>query len=381
MLALEYSAIPNGSITCGVSHSSEHLQLPSIAIRALTPHTPGRNLRKSPTNRSIARVTDKECPMSRFSRPSSFVALGATIALALSVACDGGSTAAPGPVTTPSDPVPFDQLAPRVSSISPATGRTNGSTRVLISGMGFKPGATVTLDGAATDVQVVSSETILASTPPHAVGTVDVVVTNLNGRPGTLSRGYTYVESPGGVRPVITSIVPDHGIASGGTYVRISGAGLHAGTHLMLDGVPIKASIHDNTIYFQTSAHAPGRVDIEVSNPDGESVTLTGGFAFVAPESLKLDGQWQGNSGDHWEYTIRFTIENGAVTHASCNGQEHVFSPPASTATGEFSARVGNAVILSGKFFSSEYGVGTGAGPCGPWEIWKVSASGHRPTS
>lgn len=311
--------------------------------------------------------------MSRFSRLSTFVALGASLALALSVACDGGSTAAPGPVTAPPEPVPFDQVAPRVSRISPATGRTNGSTRVLISGIGFKAGATVTLDGAATDVEVVSSETILASTPPHAAGTVDVVVTNPTGRPGTLSRGFTYVEFPDGVRPVITSIVPDHGIASGGTYVRIFGTGLHAGSHLLLDGVAIITGIHDSTIYFRTPAHAPGRVDVEVSNPDGESVTFAGGFAFVAPESLNLDGQWQGNSGDHWVHVIRFTIDNGAVTQASCNGEEHKFSPPAPTATGDFSARVGNAVILSGRFFSSDYGVGEGAGPCGPWEAWKVS--------
>jgi IPT/TIG domain len=86
--------------------------------------------------------------------------------------------------------------APEVISISPTSGPTSGGTSVTISGTGFSTGATVTLGGtAATNVTVVSSVSITATTPAHTAGTVDVVVTNSDGQNDTLSNGFTYTSS------------------------------------------------------------------------------------------------------------------------------------------------------------------------------------------
>ena len=64
---------------------------------------------------------------------------------------------------------------------------------MTITGTGFLSGATVTLGGtAATNVSVVSSTSITATTPAHAAGTVDVVVTNTDSQNGTLTNGFTY---------------------------------------------------------------------------------------------------------------------------------------------------------------------------------------------
>src|SRR6185503_8249721 len=83
--------------------------------------------------------------------------------------------------------------APEVISISPNSGSTSGGTSVTITGTGFSAGATVTLGGtAATNVSVVSSVSITATTPAHAAGAVDVVVTNSDGQDDTLSNGFTY---------------------------------------------------------------------------------------------------------------------------------------------------------------------------------------------
>jgi hypothetical protein len=41
-------------------------------------------------------------------------------------------------------------------------------------------------------VKVVSTTSITVTTPPHAVGTVNVTVTNSNGQSATLVNGYTY---------------------------------------------------------------------------------------------------------------------------------------------------------------------------------------------
>ena len=90
--------------------------------------------------------------------------------------------------TSPSPPTP--------TAISPTSGTTSGGTPVTISGTNFVSGATVTFGGtAATSVVVVSSTTITATTPAHAAGVVNVVVTNSNGQSGTLTNGYTYTSS------------------------------------------------------------------------------------------------------------------------------------------------------------------------------------------
>jgi plastocyanin len=64
-----------------------------------------------------------------------------------------------------------------VTDVSPTAGVIAGGTQITISGTGFESGATVTVGGvAATNVTFVNSATITATTPPHAAGSVDVVV-------------------------------------------------------------------------------------------------------------------------------------------------------------------------------------------------------------
>ncbi len=82
---------------------------------------------------------------------------------------------------------------PAPTAVSPTSGSTAGGTAVTISGSGFASGATVTFDGtAATGVTVVSATSITATTPAHAAGAVNIVVTNSNGQRGTLTNGFTY---------------------------------------------------------------------------------------------------------------------------------------------------------------------------------------------
>jgi hypothetical protein len=66
---------------------------------------------------------------------------------------------------------------------------------VWVAGTGFLPGATLTLDGVTAVVRSVnpSGTRIVATTPVHEAGTVDVVVTNPDGPSVTLTGGYTFV--------------------------------------------------------------------------------------------------------------------------------------------------------------------------------------------
>jgi hypothetical protein len=93
-----------------------------------------------------------------------------------------------------------------VSGISPASGPKAGGTNVVITGSGFSSGATVTLGGVnATNVNVVSSTMITATTAAHIPGTVDVVVTNPNATTAMMPNAFMFVDDPGRGRGQITS--------------------------------------------------------------------------------------------------------------------------------------------------------------------------------
>ena len=105
-----------------------------------------------------------------------------------------GLTSFPGAASAAPNMSEFiETAAPVVNSVIPASGTTNGGTAVTISGNNFAAGATVTFGGAAaTSNNVISGTTITVTTPPHALGAVNVVVTNPPGQSGTLVGGYAY---------------------------------------------------------------------------------------------------------------------------------------------------------------------------------------------
>ena len=107
-----------------------------------------------------------------------------------------------------------------------------GATPVTISGVGFKPGATVQFGGVPAVAIVVSSTTITATAPAHADGIVTVVVTNPGGQSASRAPGYTYeVEPAFAISGVVTEMTDEGEMPVEG--VRIDGE-RHA--HLRADG-------------------------------------------------------------------------------------------------------------------------------------------------
>jgi hypothetical protein len=85
------------------------------------------------------------------------------------------------------NPIPF------VTGVSPSSGPVAGGTAVTITGTNFAAGATVSFgSAAATNVTVVSSTSITATTPAGSAGAVTVTVTNPGSQSGSLSNGFTY---------------------------------------------------------------------------------------------------------------------------------------------------------------------------------------------
>ncbi|MEI6587572.1 MAG: glycine-rich domain-containing protein [Candidatus Moraniibacteriota bacterium] len=155
------------------------------------------------------------------------------------------------------------------------TGGSGGSGIVIIR----YPTVSVTFDGIqATNVSMVGSTSITATSPAHVAGVVDVSIANPDSNSATLSNGFAY-NNP----PTVTSIDPASVIKAGGTSVTISGAnfvGTPGVTFGGIAGISVNR-IDANTISVITPVHSTGTFDIVVTNPDGQTGTLAGGITFT----------------------------------------------------------------------------------------------------
>ena len=165
---------------------------------------------------------------------------------------------------------------PTLTSISPASGSTAGGTSVTISGTGFTGATAVTFGGTAATFTVKSATQITATTPAHAAGTVNVVVTTPGGT-ATGTNKYTYVTSG----PTLTSISPASGSTAGGTSVTISGTGFTGATAVTFGGTAATFTVKSATqITATTPAHAAGTVNVVVTTPGG-TATGTNKYTYV----------------------------------------------------------------------------------------------------
>ena len=174
-------------------------------------------------------------------------------------------------------------VAPTVSSVSPNSGSTLGGTAVTITGTNFAAGATATFGGtAATNVVVVNSTTITATTPAGSAGAVTVTVTNPGSQNGSLTNGYTYV-----VVPTVTSVSPNNGPTAGGTAVTITGTNFAAGATATFGGTAATnvVVVNSTTITATTPAGSAGAVTVMVT-VNGQNGNLTNGFTYLAPPTV-----------------------------------------------------------------------------------------------
>ncbi len=174
--------------------------------------------------------------------------------------------------------------APTISSIAPTSGSQTGGTSVTIIGTGFLSGASVKFGGTSATNVSVTSTSITATTPAHAVGKVDVVVTNTDAQSVTLTQGFTYALPA----PAITDISPATGPTSGGTLITITGTNFQSGATVKIGA----SQATDVNVVSATSITARTplgpvteqlSVDVVVTNPDSTKATATGGFTYSVP--------------------------------------------------------------------------------------------------
>ncbi|QRO02119.1 IPT/TIG domain-containing protein [Archangium violaceum] len=193
---------------------------------------------------------------------------------------------------------------PRITGISPSSGPSTGGTRVGLTGSGFEPGATVSFGGvAASGVTVADGEHLTATAPAHAVGVVDVVVSNPSGSRATLGGGFTYEKAPA---PVLTGVAPGSGPTRGGSALTLTGSNFVAGARVTLGSVEATdvTVVSANTLTATAPAHAAGVVDVAVINPDEQSAVLAKGFTYLAPPTISSVTPDSGESNGGQRVTI-----------------------------------------------------------------------------
>jgi hypothetical protein len=133
----------------------------------------------------------------------------------------------------------------------------------VITGTEFTGASAVTFGGiAATKYTVNSSGSITATAPPQAAGTVDVLVTNIEGTSAATSKDhYKYT-------PIVETIAPSTGSTAGGTTVTVSGTGFAPGATQFKFGKTKATSVSctsSTSCTIVSPSHLAGTVDVRAT--------------------------------------------------------------------------------------------------------------------
>ena len=192
-----------------------------------------------------------------------------------------------------STPLDFEytEVGANVSGLTPPSGSEAGGTVVTIFGSGFTGATGVTFGGTngvggtlGTDFTVDSDTQITVTSPPGAVGVVDVWVVDAAGDSEPLDFEYLADAS------AAASLDPTEGTEIGGTIVTLTGSGFLGATGVTFDGTPGTAFtvVNDTTITVTSPMHAPGPVDVVVVDASGNSAPLDYLYLFDNPTVTEL---------------------------------------------------------------------------------------------
>lgn len=191
-----------------------------------------------------------------------------------------------------------------------------------------------------------------------------------SGSPVAPSSGAPVVPStpaPPRAAPAVTDIAPSAGAAAGGATIKIVGTGFMPGMVAIFDGIKVvgRYDFRDtsfSTFYTETPAHAPGIVDLVVTNPDGQSHRLAGGYTYAPQESFDLNGAWSGVSLDGSDISVAFVIQGNRLVSASCAYDVRTpftFVNFPTVENGEFSFAADGGATISGRIVAASEVLGT----------------------
>ncbi len=165
--------------------------------------------------------------------------------------------------------------APTVTGLSTSTATTAGTTLVTLTGTGFSSASEVDFGGVPASTFVILSDTTIgAIAPAQAVGTVNVVVTNVGGASATSSSNQiTYSAASG---PSVSSIATSSAPTTGTRGVRLTGSGFLGASSVMFGSVAASFTVYSDTaIVAFVPAQAAGSVSVTVTTPSGTSSAVS----------------------------------------------------------------------------------------------------------
>jgi IPT/TIG domain len=171
-----------------------------------------------------------------------------------------------------------------ISLVYPNKGPLEGGQEITIYGEGLGFVDSVTLGGSdCTELVIIDSTEIKCTTPPGDAGPVNISIIGKARKTGLKADGYTYQDPP-----VVSSVSPTVGFASGGLLITITGTGFidneEEPISVKIGGAPcLNINLVDSTtIECTTPVRSAGLKSIIITNFDGQSATLANSFTFNA---------------------------------------------------------------------------------------------------
>lgn len=172
----------------------------------------------------------------------------------------------------------YGSRPPEIWTMFPNFGLLSGNTQVTIVGERFQSAAQVFIgESPLTQVNVVSDRLITGKTSSSASpGLKDIVVINPDGVSGTLKSFFEYGGDDLGLPPpFLFGVSPLSSPTEGGVDITISGNDFQNGVAVLFDNYPVRIDHFDSGLLKVTSPpHDTGSIEIAITNPDGQTVTL-----------------------------------------------------------------------------------------------------------
>lgn len=238
-----------------------------------------------------------------------------------------------------------------VTSVVPNKGAFEGGTAVVIIGTGFETPVTVYFGSVRVNVASATARTINLITPASSETLVDIRVVNADGEEARLANAYTYTGF------TITGV--SQPAAMPFELIKILGIAIPQGTRVSIGGVEASTYLTAQTeIRVGVPALPPGPVDVTITPPTGESVTLTDKFAISlvsvtanpktpapgARFAVSFSGGRPNNFFDEpWEWIGLFRVgasNDQAIWSQDVFGPDGTFQLNAPTQPGDYEFRV-----------------------------------------
>jgi hypothetical protein len=173
----------------------------------------------------------------------------------------------------------------RIDSVAPGSGDVAGGASVLITGTGFVGVRSVLFGGLPAQFSVLNDSEIAATAPPHAPGSVDIVLKrDIETR---RADAFIYTDDI-----EVYGFSPVRGSVAGNTYVTIRGRGFSEPMHVTFDGVSAAdlKILDSQTLAVRTPPHPTGQAEVVVTR-GAYSVAAAELYSYFNPGS-RFGGAW-----------------------------------------------------------------------------------------